>query len=185
MGELAQEIANDLPADQAKPYYTLARESYDNALKLDPNNPGLKAAANFARQHEQNAPKLNQSRAALTDTYLAARRQELANSNYTPSVPTFGSPAPSATPMPFGADVGDHPPVPARQLPTTPYSYQPYVNAQGQPYTYDQYSRMYSMPTQEYQPMTTRGYYQGGNASITPTQEAAEVKPAAAAAPPE
>ncbi len=101
MGELAQEVANDLPASQSKPYYTLARESYDNALKLDPNNAGLKAAANFARQHEQNADQLSKSRAALASSYLSAQRQELAKSNYTPSVPTFGSPTPSATPAPF------------------------------------------------------------------------------------
>lgn len=186
MGELAQEVANDVPAVQAKGYYKLARESYENALKLAPNNAGLKAAANFARQHELNADRLSQSREELTNSYLTARRQELERANYMPSVPTFGTEAPSATPLPFGADVGEHPAVPSRTLPATatPYSYQPYVSAEGQPYTYEQYSRMYAPPAEGYRTMTTRGYL-GGGSGITPTQEAAEVKPAAAAAPPE
>jgi tetratricopeptide (TPR) repeat protein len=171
-GELAQGIASDLPADQARAYYALARESYDNALKLDPDNAGLKAAADFARQHEQNAAKFNQSRAALTNVYLDARRQELAQSNYIPSVPTFGTVPPSATPLPFGADVGQHPAVPSRTLPASPYSYQPFVNAQGQPYTYEQYSRMYAPPGESYQPMTTRGYYLRRGTNVAPAQAA-------------
>ena len=36
LGELAQEVATEVPADTAKGYYRLARESYENALKLSP-----------------------------------------------------------------------------------------------------------------------------------------------------
>ncbi len=58
------------------------------------------------------------------------------------------------------------------------------MNAQGQPYTYEQYSRMYAAPTENAQPMTTRGYYHS-RSHISPTQEAAEVKPPVQAVPPE
>ncbi len=38
LGELAQEVATDAPADRAPGYYRLARESFDNAAKLRPTS---------------------------------------------------------------------------------------------------------------------------------------------------
>src|SRR5436305_12769883 len=49
LGELAQEVALDAPSDRAAGYYRLARESFENALKLQPNSPSLQAAARVAR----------------------------------------------------------------------------------------------------------------------------------------
>src|SRR5207248_6744927 len=55
LGELAQEVAGEVPADMAPGYYKLAHDAYENALKLSPNNASLKAAAAFTREQEQKA----------------------------------------------------------------------------------------------------------------------------------
>src|SRR4051794_28617471 len=41
LGELAQEVAPDVPANLAPGYYKLAHEAYESALKLAPNNTSL------------------------------------------------------------------------------------------------------------------------------------------------
>jgi hypothetical protein len=159
LGELAQEVATDAPPDRAPGYYRLARESFDNALKLDPNNASLKAAADFARQQEQGSEKFAESRRQATSGYLAARRQELAQSNNAPALRVY-QPAAQAT---------------APAAAATPYTaYQPYVGAQGQPYTYQQHYDSFFGPVQARTP----------DQVITATERAALVKPAARFAPP-
>jgi cytochrome c-type biogenesis protein CcmH/NrfG len=49
LGELSHEVALDVPDGQDDVYYRMSREAYEKALQLDPNNNGLKAAVQFAR----------------------------------------------------------------------------------------------------------------------------------------
>ena len=70
LGELAHEVAIDLPADQAGPYYKLSRDAYENALELAPDNPGLQAAVQFAKDQEQGLDRFEKSRTAATKMYL-------------------------------------------------------------------------------------------------------------------
>jgi len=169
LGELAQEVATEVPADQAKGYFTLARQAYDSALKLSPENPGLKAAAQFARDQEANADQFNASRRQVTTSYLDARRREMSQSPQpTPTVRVYS-----------GANPGG--PAAASQpgQPSYPYGYpvyQPYTTPEGQPYTYQQYQNGYFPPNQtnpvgsanntqlqqqqQQQPMTLRQYTQ-------------------------
>ena len=67
----------DLPADQAAKYYRISRDAYDKALELAPDNQGLKAAAQFARDREASAEKLESARSRAAATYLDARRRDL------------------------------------------------------------------------------------------------------------
>ena len=97
LGELAHEVAIDLPADQAGPYYKMSRDAYENAVELAPNNPGLKAAVQFAKDQEQGLDRFEKSRSAATRMYLAARRRDLAATQFTPTLRAFGPPmAPTA-----------------------------------------------------------------------------------------
>jgi len=174
LGELAHEVALDSPPDQAARYYKLSREAYERALALAPNNPGLKAAAQFAREHETNLERFDKNRDLATQTYLEARRRDLAATDYTPSVrvdtPPLPdrpmpepAPAPPVTAQPATTTVPVDPPTvnPAlpntvatdvsnfgtRQIYTSPFStYQPYYVPQGAPYTYNQYSSSYYTP---------------------------------------
>ncbi len=103
LGELAQEVAIDLPADQATRYYRMSREAYEKALALQPDQPGLKAAIQFAKDHELHLQRFEEARDRATQTYLEARRRDLAETRYMPSVPLYGAPlapATSAYPVP-------------------------------------------------------------------------------------
>jgi hypothetical protein len=116
LGELAQEVAEQAPADRAAGYYRLAHDAYANALKLQPSHAGLRAAAQFAADQEKRAAQVQQSRARATTSYLEARRRELARSGNAPTVRTYAAPAPAAYPQ-----------------------YRSYVGAQGAPYTYQEH----------------------------------------------
>jgi hypothetical protein len=155
LGELAQEVAADGPSNLAAGYSKLAREAYDNALKLRPNDANLKAAAQFAREQEQGAEQVAEARRQAAGTYLAARRRELSAPGSGPTLRVYS--APSAT-----APVS--------------YSYQSYAAVQGQPYTYQQYySSHYNAPADV--PVNSSHF-------VGATERAALVKPAAASAPP-
>lgn len=158
LGELAQEVAVDAPADRAGSYYRLSREAYDNALKLQPNNATFRAAAQFAREQERGANTFNQARSQSTAAYLTARRQELIQAGNAPMLRVYGS-----TPPAQGT-------APAATYP----AYQPYVNGQGQAYTYRQHYDSIFGPVQSRSP----------GQAVTATERGALVKPAAAAAPP-
>jgi len=92
LGELAHEVAIDLPADQAGTYYKMSRDAYENALKLAPDNRGLRAAVQFAKDQEQGLDRFEQSRSAATQMYLAARRRDLAATQFTPPLRVYGPP---------------------------------------------------------------------------------------------
>lgn len=158
LGELAQEVAMDAPPDRAPGYYRLAREAFESALKLQPNNPSLQAAARFAAEQEQGAGQFGQARSQATTNYLAARRRELAQSGYSPALRVY-APAPAQGGV-----------APGYSYPT----YQPYLGNQGQPYTYQQHYDSFFGPVQPRSPGQV----------ITATERAALVKPAARAAPP-
>jgi hypothetical protein len=123
LGELAHEVAMDVPSDIADKYYVMSRNAFESALALDPDNPGLKAAVQFARDQQASAATFEQSRDAATDTFLAARRRDLAAMRNTPSVrvvsvtPTFppGVIPRTLAPTVAVAAVGD-----ARPSPATP-----------------------------------------------------------------
>jgi tetratricopeptide (TPR) repeat protein len=171
LGELAQEVATDVPADQADRYYKMAQDAYEHALKLDPNNAGLKAAVQFAKDQQSGAAQFNRSRQQATSAYLDARRRELAAANAVPTVRVFttAGPMPAVDPITGGvrpgAVVGQpataaSAPVEAAPAATTttttaavappvyqgyPYGYgiyQPFLSG-GQPYTYSQYANSY------------------------------------------
>ena len=106
LGELAHEVAIDLPADQAGPYYKMSRDAYENALELAPDNAGLKAAVQFAQDQEQGLDRFEKSRTAAAQMYLAARRRDLAATRYTPTLRVYGSPMAPPTAMTGTANVG-------------------------------------------------------------------------------
>ena len=161
LGELAQEVGEDAPADRAEGYFRLARESYEDALKLDPNNEGLKAAAKFAADQERGAEKKQAARLHATTSYLSSRRRELTESGYSPTIRVYPSSTGAATATP-GA---------------SPYAfprYQPYVGRGGNPYTYQQHDDSFFNPVEPRFP----------GQEITATERAALVKPGARMAPP-
>ncbi len=99
LGELAHEVAIDLPADQAATYYKMSRNAYENALELAPDNLGVKAAVQFAKDQEQGLDRFEKSRTAATRMYLAARRRDLAATRFTPSLRVFGPTMAPSSPM--------------------------------------------------------------------------------------
>jgi hypothetical protein len=103
LGELAHEVAIDLPADQAGRYYKLSREAYENALELAPDNRGLQAAVQFAKDQEQGLDRFEKSRSAATRMYLEARRRDLAETQFTPSLRVYGAPTPPPSGSPEAA----------------------------------------------------------------------------------
>jgi hypothetical protein len=112
LGELAHEVAIDLPADQAGQYYKLSRDAYENALELAPDNRGLQAAVQFAKDQEQGLDRFEKSRSAATRMYLEARRRDLAETQFTPSLRVYGAPTPPPAAMTgraaaTGATTGD------------------------------------------------------------------------------
>lgn len=91
----------DVPAEMAEKYFVLSRDAFAKALTLDPNNAGLKAAVQFARDQASQVEAFETARDAATDTFLAARRRDLTAMRHTPSVRVVSS----------------MPPLPARELP--------------------------------------------------------------------
>lgn len=157
LGELAQEVAEDAPPDRAPGYYRLARESFDNALKLQPENAALKAAAAFAREQEQGAESFGKARRQATTSYLEARRRELAQTGNAPSVRVYSPPV-----------------QPTEPVAAPRYPYQPYLGQGGEPYTYRQHYDSFFGPVERRTPSQV----------ITGTERAALVKPGDRAAPP-
>ena len=171
LGELAHEVALDLPSNQDQKFYRISRDAYEKALALDPNNTGLQAAVQFAREQEAGARQFDQARKAAAQTYIAARRREMAQSGINPTVQVYTAapqPQPPArelpeqdqAPAPNPAGVPQ--PAPTVQ-PNSGYSYpvyQPFNTPQGQPYTYQQYQQSYLPPgaqnPQAPPPMTLR-----------------------------
>lgn len=189
LGEIAHEVAMDVPADQAAQYLQTSSDAFTKALALDPKNAGLKAAVQFARDQQRNVDAFEKSRDAATGTFLDARRRDLAATQHTPYVRTYSPPLPSRelpgpTPAPATtpattADGAQNPvpgntaaeaapaitPAPETATSTesanlgtqanysagapnapTVYAgpvYQPFAAANGQPYTYQQYSNSY------------------------------------------
>jgi len=97
LGELAHEVAIDLPSDQSGRYYDMSRDAYEKALALSPENAGLKAAVQFAKDQQANSHRFESARDQATTTYLEARRRDLAAANYTPSLRVYTPPM--ASPM--------------------------------------------------------------------------------------
>jgi len=122
LGELSHEVAEEVSADLAPGYHRLAREAYANALKLQPDNAGLKAAVKLAEEQEKKSQEIRQARARATAAYLEARRRELAQSNNAPTLRTYAPPA--------------------------GVRYQSYVGSQGAPYTYQQHYDTFFGPVQ-------------------------------------
>src|SRR6185437_2823669 len=67
LGELAHEVAMDAPADLAPKYFRMSRDAFEKALALDPDNRGLKAAVQFAKDQESQTETFEKSRDAATD----------------------------------------------------------------------------------------------------------------------
>lgn len=108
LGELAHEAAMELPASQAGDYFRTTSEAFQKALALDPNNSGLKAAVQFARDQQAHLGEFEAARDAATDVYLAARRRDLGATHYTPHVAVYS--APSAPPLTMTPAPGAIPP---------------------------------------------------------------------------
>ena len=147
LGELAHEVALDIPNGQDDAYYKLSREAYERASQLDPNNVGLRSAVQFARDQEANAAAFDARRRQGVATYLEARRREMAANGVNPTVMVYES-APMAPPM---NGVNGAQPNNANQPYATGYptpTYRPYYNPQSQqPLNYNQYSNGYVPPT--------------------------------------
>ena len=160
LGELAHEVALDVPQGQDDAYYTLSRQAYEKAAALEPANPGLKAALQFAREQEANAATFDAQRRQGVATYLEARRREMAATGINPTLLTYST-GPAAAPTPVPGQVGTTQPIGA-SYPTP--TYQPYYNQQAQqPYGYNQYSNgLTPAPTLGTQaaPVTLRSYGQ-------------------------
>ncbi len=157
LGELAHEAALDLPSEQDNNYYRLSRQAYERALELDPDNAGLQAAVQFARDQENGAEQFDAARRRAARTYVDARRREMAQTN---NAPTIQVEAPAQQPRrrarPADGD-DDQPDVQDSQAQVQPYrTYRPFVAPQGQgpgrgqgqsqPYTYKQYQNSYLPP---------------------------------------
>ena len=149
LGELAHEVALDLPQGQDDAYYTLSRQAYEKAAQLDPNNPGLKSAVQFAREQETNAAAFDAKRRQGVATYLESRRREMAANGNNPTVLVYETPAApvnaTATTVPAQPGVVNQPYNPAAGYPTP--TYRPYYNPQAQQALgYNQYSNGYTPP---------------------------------------
>ena len=176
LGELAQEVSGEVPADQAGPYYAIARDAYANALQIAPDDANLQAAYQFARDQEADAQRFNQGRAGLASSYIEARRRELTREGRTPapSLRVYSMPAtmpevPERTAAQAATDAGVVPSqTAAANAMGSPYygpTYRPYADGD-RPYTYQDYSQSYFPPTtnpngQNVAPMTLRDYVQG------------------------
>lgn len=176
LGELAHEVATELPAEQDMAYYAMSKAAYEKALALEPNNPGLKAAVRFAEEQAANAARFDAGKRAGVAAYLAARRQELGQPGVGPRVRVYEAPAaaPASTPN------QPQPAAPGRTLPAAAVpTYRPFYPQGGQAYTYGEYSNS-TLPSVS---STAAGMAPRAGAS-NPASTGGAVKPAAAAAPP-
>lgn len=145
LGELAHEVALDLPEGQDDAYYTMSRDAYEHAAALDPTNNGLKAALQFAREQETGAAAFDAQRRQGVATYLDARRREMSATGVNPTVMVYETPGTMGTPVAPGTTVVNGPVTTSTAYPTP--NYRPYYNAQAnQPYSYNQYSNGYLPP---------------------------------------
>ena len=181
LGELAHEIAVELPAEQDQKYYALSRSAYERALALEPTNAGLQAAVAFAKEQAANAPKFDAQRRAGVAAYLASRRQELGQQpGASPRVRVYEPANPNPPPVPNRSTPA---PVPAPAAATTAGAspvYRPFFSGQGQPaYTYGQYSQS-TLPSVS----STAANMTPRVGASNPATTGGAVKPAAAAAPP-
>lgn len=194
LGELAHDVAIDLPPGQDLPYYTLARKSYESALMLDPNNAALKAAAQFARDQEAGLAQLEDVRKRSAQVYVAARRRELSKRGVVPMVRTVAVPRPTpvapartavtrttTTTAPVTA------PAPVETTTTTAatvtpgMTYQPYVVG-GAPLTYTQYANGFVVQETTAAPaVTVREYIQ----EYPPVSRRDAIRAATGVAPPD
>jgi len=165
LGELAHEVALDLPSDQDDEYYRLSRDAYERALRLDPDNAGLRAAVRFARDQEDNSAQFDRDRQRAVRTYLQARRRETAASGFSPTIQVYTTDTttdpspdedPAAAPRSRSQSGRGNSPRPVYQ----PYS--PSQPSQGAPVTYRQYADSYAPPSDDTpaatQPTTLRGF---------------------------
>src|SRR5271157_4848293 len=125
LGELAQEVAQDLSSQDDEPYYKLSEEAYKKALALQPNNAGLKAAVEFAREQKADAAHWDQVRREAASSYIEVRKSDLAASGFNPTVQDYSRPTPPTPPAPPAAVAATNS-APVSQ-PTQPYTYQPYA----------------------------------------------------------
>ena len=136
LAELAHEVALDLPEGQDNAYYQLSSQAYQNAARLDPNNEGLKAAVQFARDQVTNSATFDAQRRQAVGTYLDSRRREMATNGVNPSVVVYEASQSTITQSNGTTTAG---------YPTR--TYRPLYNAQAQqPYSYNQYQNAYSSP---------------------------------------
>jgi len=196
LGELAHEVALDVPAAQDNAYYRISRDAYEKAQALEPTNPGLKAAVQFARDQEAGARRFDEARKAAARTYLESRRRAMARSGINPTVRVFAA-APQPEPpsrelpaaerpaaaAPAGTTAATAPAAPAGA--STYAVNRPYYTPQGQPFTYQQYQQSYlpGAPARTGAASTEAGVG-GGPSRGGAIPKGAEVKPPAAAAPP-
>ncbi|GAC1475800.1 MAG: hypothetical protein NVSMB9_28950 [Isosphaeraceae bacterium] len=107
LGEIAHEVAMDVPSDQAGRYLALSSDAFTRALALQPNNPGLKAAVQFSRDQQTHIDQFEKSRDAATGTFLEARRRDLAATGHIPYLRTFAAPVPPLPPIQGRAPASD------------------------------------------------------------------------------
>ena len=86
LGEIAHEVAMDMPAETAGTYFQMSLNAFTTASALEPENAGLKAAVKFLREQTASVSTFEQSRDTATDTFLTARRRDLAAMKNVPSV---------------------------------------------------------------------------------------------------
>ena len=161
LGELAHEVALDLPQGQDDAYYTLSRQAYERGAQLEPTNTGLQSALQFAREQEANAASFDARRRQGVATYLEARRREMAANGINPTVLVYETAAPISPTTNPNPSVVNQPY--ATTYPTA--TYRPYYNQQAQqPLGYNQYSTGYTPPvstgTQTFAPTTLRQFGQ-------------------------
>ena len=159
LGELAHEVALDLPQEQDDPYYQLSRVAYERALALEPNNNGLRAAVQFAKDQEANAVNFDAQRRRGVVAYLAARRAEMGTSGINPTVLVYEPPAAAPAANPAAGAIAAPAQAAPNQVQPQPYptpTYRPFYNAQSQqPYGYNQYQNGYAPPVNQAAPPTT------------------------------
>jgi len=162
LGELAHEVALDLPGDQDDAYYRLSRSAYERASRLDPDNAGLRAAVQLAREQEANAADFDENRKQGARTYLDARRREMAASGNSPTIRVYKTAAIPPDDPRDDADPASDPRQGVQAARNVSYpTYQPYSPPQGRPVTYQQHSDSFAPPAQDPaaqgQPATLRG----------------------------
>jgi hypothetical protein len=131
VGELAHEVAQDLSSVDDELYYKLSLEAYQKALSQQPDNAGLKAAVDFAREQQAGAAEWDLTRRKAASTYIEVRKHELAASGFNPTVQVYSPPASASAATSQPAETYRYP------------VYQPYYVQGAQPFTYQQYAGSY------------------------------------------